>query len=186
MGFRFTNLNRLGNTVNVSIPTDEEGFMGRECPQKECEGYFKVKPGTGLSGADIPCHCPYCGHKDSPKTFSTKEQVAYAKSVVIRRAAEAITNDLKQLEFNHKPRGSFGIGISLKVERGTPLPIHHYREQQLETKVTCSGCTLQYAVFGVLATARTAVLTTLFKFLRTICLSRISSCSLQTGSQTLI
>jgi hypothetical protein len=35
-------------TVNVSIPTDEAGLLGRECPVSDCLGYFKVKPGTGI------------------------------------------------------------------------------------------------------------------------------------------
>jgi hypothetical protein len=149
MGFRLSNFNRLGSAISVTIPTDEEGFMGRECPQKGCESYFKVKPGTGLKGTDIPCHCPYCGHMDSPQTFWTKEQIEYAKSVAIRRAAEAITKDLKQMEFDHKPRGTFGIGISLEVKSGAPLPLRYYREKQLETQVTCSICTLEYAVYGL-------------------------------------
>ena len=32
----------------VSIPADERGYTGRECPS--CESYFKVRFGTGLSG----------------------------------------------------------------------------------------------------------------------------------------
>jgi len=46
--------------MEVSIPKDDEGYIGRECPQPECEGYFKIKPGTGLRGENLPCFCP-CG-----------------------------------------------------------------------------------------------------------------------------
>lgn len=151
MTFEFNNLNRLGNRVQVSIQKDDEGYLGRECPQQQCEGYFKVKPGTGLHGENLPCFCPYCGHEDSPNRFWTKEQIEYAKSVVLRDAAEAIRKDLKQLEFEHKAQGPFGIGISMKLKHGAPLPIRHYREKDLETKVACDNCTLQYAVFGVFA-----------------------------------
>jgi hypothetical protein len=53
------------------------------------------------------------------------------------------------MEFDHPPRGSFGIGISLKVTGGAPLPIRHYREKELETEVACDNCTLRYTIYGV-------------------------------------
>jgi hypothetical protein len=51
----------------------------------------------------------------------------------------------------HKPKGTLGIGISMKLQPGTPPPIRHYREKALETYVTCRQCTLEYAVYGVFA-----------------------------------
>lgn len=43
----------------------------------------------------------------------------------------------------------FGIGISMKLQPSSPLPIRHYREKQLETEVVCDNCTLRYAIYGV-------------------------------------
>ena len=83
--------------------------------------------------------------------FWTKEQIEYAKSVAFRRLSDAFVRDLKQLEFDHKPRGEFGIGISMKLKPGTPPPIRYYREQAMETHITCAECTLEYAVYGVFA-----------------------------------
>lgn len=115
----------------------------------ECEGYFKIQFGTGLKGKDLPCHCPYCGHQANQNKFFTKEQVEYARSVVLNKVTDALLKDLKTLEFNHQPpRGSFGIGISMKVT-GRPRPIRHYREKKLETEVVCDQCTLRYTIFGV-------------------------------------
>lgn len=152
MGFRTRNLDRLGNSIEVTFPTDDAGFVGRECPDRKCLGYFKVRPGTGLTGDDLPCHCPYCGHTDDSDNFLTSAQVKYAESVVLRRFTEAFERDLKQLEFNHRPRpGTFGIGISLKVTPAARVPIRHYRERKLETHVTCTNCTLNYAIFGLFA-----------------------------------
>ena len=39
----------MTDTIKFSIPikNDEEGFFGRECPNEECLGYFKVELGTG-------------------------------------------------------------------------------------------------------------------------------------------
>lgn len=138
-------------TVSVSLSPDESGYLGRECPVKECLGYFKITPGTGLKGKGLPCHCPYCGHTQGHNHFHTPEQIEYAKSVAVRQFTDRFTQKLKELEFDHKPRGMFGIGISMKVEPGQRSPIHHYRERQLETELVCSNCTLRYSVYGVFA-----------------------------------
>lgn len=141
-------LRNLGSQFSISLPPDNDGFVGRECPEPECEGYFKIQPGTGLKGENLPCHCPYCGHTDSPKQFFTKAQIEYAKSVVLREVTGAIIKDLKSLELDHRPRGGFGIGISMKAS-GRPTPLCHYREKKLETEVVCDRCTLRYTIYGV-------------------------------------
>jgi hypothetical protein len=151
MSFELSHLQGLGDKIQVAIPMDERGFLGRECPEQNCLGYFKVKPGTGLSGPDLACHCPYCGHSGSSDTFWTPDQVAYAGSVALRQITEAVDEDLKSLEFDIKAKGSFGIGISMKLQSGTPVPIRFYRERTLETDVACEACSLEYSVFGLFA-----------------------------------
>lgn len=143
-------LRRLGNNISVRVPPDEDGFTGRECPNEDCEGYFKIVFGTGLEG-DVPCHCPYCGHAADQSEFWTKEQIRYAKSVAMRQVSDALRQDLKGFEFTQKPQGAFGIGISMKLKAGPRLPIHRYRERELETTVVCSNCALRYAVYGAFA-----------------------------------
>jgi hypothetical protein len=142
------NLRRLGNRIAVSIPNDEAGYLGRECPK--CESYFKVTPGTGITTGNPPCHCPYCGEVGSPDVFWTKGKIEYARSVALNKITGAVLKDLKKLEFDIKPRGAFGIGASMKVE-GCPHPIRYYHEPRLETEVVCDGCALRYAIYGVFA-----------------------------------
>jgi hypothetical protein len=136
-------------TFKISIPTDGNGLTGRECPVKDCLGYFKVKFGTGLKGDNIPCVCPYCGHRGHHDTFWTQEQLQYAQSIAMREVSDLMVQELKKMEFNIPARGAFGIGISMKVEPGLQHPIRCYREKKLETEVTCSSCTLEYAIYGV-------------------------------------
>lgn len=145
--FRTRNLGNLGTQFSIPMEPDDDGYLGRECPVKECLGYFKITPGTGIKGP-APCHCPYCGHEGDQNTFFTQEQLDYAKSIVLRKVTDALHQDLKSLEFDHKPV-SFGIGLSLKVKASAPLPIRHYREKELETTVVCDHCTLRYAIYGV-------------------------------------
>ena len=144
-------LRRLGNSISIPIPPDENGFTGRECPNPDCEGYFKIEFGTGLKGEGLPCHCPYCGHTAGHESFLTKEQIEYFKSVALKSLTDAFYNDLKKLEFDHRPTGGLGIGLSMKVTRRGPTPIHYYREKELETEVVCRNCTLRYSVYGVFA-----------------------------------
>jgi hypothetical protein len=73
----------------------------------------------------------------------------YAKSIAMRKATDLVVQELKKHEFDIPARGPFGIGISMKVQPGSPHPIYRYREKKLETEVTCSNCTLQYAIYGV-------------------------------------
>lgn len=147
------NFNNLENLKNMRIPIhpDEEGFHGRKCPNPECKGYFKIQFGTGLSGENLPFHCPYCGHTGKVSDFETNEQVDYALSLAMRKISEAIDKDLKQLEFESKPKGPFGIGVSLKVKPGKPAPIRYYQEKKLETETICDTCTLRYSIYGVFA-----------------------------------
>lgn len=147
----FPNVRKIGDRVSVPIPHDENGFLGRECPVGSCLGYFKVKPGTGLSGPDLSCHCPYCGKEGDPNSFWTPEQIEYAKSVVVRQFAGAIREDLKAWEFDHPPQGPFGIGIRMTLKPGTLPAVKQYCEKDLETDVVCERCTLHYAVFGLFA-----------------------------------
>ena len=109
-------------TLAVSIETDEEGYLGRVCPVGTCLGYFKITPGTGLKGTGLPCHCPYCGHTQGHDHFHTREQIEYAKSVAFRNFSDRLSSELKKFEFDHRPRGAIGIGISLKVEPGPRPP----------------------------------------------------------------
>lgn len=146
--FSTSNLSRLGSRMSISLKPDKNGYLGRECPVEECEGYFKITPGTGVKGP-APCHCPYCGHTGASQSFTTKEQLEYAKSMVLRQVTDAFHQDLKSMEFDHRPRGGFGIGISLKVTQGERHPIQYYREKELEMEIICDVCTLRYAIYGV-------------------------------------
>ena len=144
-------LRQLGDRISISIEAGEDGLTGRECPNSDCEGYFKIEFGTGLDGENLPCHCPYCGHTDPHDHFWTQEQIKYARSVAMRKISDAVRRDLKGLEFDIKPKGPFGIGLSMKLRPGPRLSIHRYREPKLETDIVCADCTLRYSVYGVFA-----------------------------------
>lgn len=145
----FQNLRQFENRISIPLPLDENGLIGRECPNQECLGYFKIKPGTGLQGEDIPCHCPYCGYTAGQDEFYTQEQIDYARSVALNTFQKAIQKDMRDWDkkLQRQTRNSF---IKLKIEyKGHPSLIHYYREKELETEVICERCSLQYAIYGV-------------------------------------
>lgn len=127
---------------SVKIEPDEDGYTGRECP--ECEKYFKIKFGTGLPDA-TGCHCPYCNHIGPQDEFWTKQQVEYAQSVALNKISGDLINSLQKMEMKPKRNQFVSIGIQVK---GRPTPITYYSEKELEEKVECEMCTLQYAIYG--------------------------------------
>lgn len=126
----------------IKLEPDADGYTGRECPA--CLKYFKVKGGTGLPGSP-PCHCPYCNHIGPPTEFFTQDQIEYAKSVALNKLSSALVASLKTMERRPDPRAFISIGITVK---GNPVPIVHYSEKELEERVTCSTCALQYTIYG--------------------------------------
>lgn len=131
-------------TLSITLPTDEQGMIGRECPH--CEKYFKVKTGTGL---DIStCICPYCEHKDDSSEFVTQAQLEYVKSFAVREVLGPALRDL-QRSFKDLERKTRGSLLSFKVRTtGFDLPVKYYTEEDLETIVECDSCGLVFAIYG--------------------------------------
>ncbi|MCP9804291.1 hypothetical protein KBY75_12000 [Cyanobium sp. T1G-Tous] len=129
-------------SYSVTIEKDEEGYLGRECP--ECEKYFKIKPGTGVPDFS-DCYCPYCRHLGPQDHFWTKQQIEYAQSVAINKVSGDLLDMMKKMEAKPKRNQFISIGISVK---GKPTPIAYYSELELEEKIECKNCALQYAIYG--------------------------------------
>jgi hypothetical protein len=129
-------------TFSVKIKKDDEGYLGRECPK--CEKYFKIKLGTGIPDLSN-CYCPYCQHLGPQDHFWTKQQVEHARSVVLNQISEDLLKSMKKMET--KPKGNQLISIGITV-KGMPIPIAYYTEKELEERVECRNCTLQFAIYG--------------------------------------
>jgi len=141
----------MGDTVSirVSMPTDENGMIGRECPNLDCQRYFKLKPGTGLPISDTGC--PYCGTRAEASDFFTPDQIEYAKSVAMDQIVRPMLEDFKHnIESLNRPSRKSLISLKFSVDLPTYY-IHSYKEDEVETRVTCSNCTLEFAVFGIFA-----------------------------------
>lgn len=131
--------------ITFTMPTDNKGLVGRECPV--CKRYFKVKFDTGLKNPSS-CHCPYCNHVAPHDKFWTEDQLNYARSIALNYATNKILGTIKKYEVKAKPNQF--ISFEIKVN-GKPTPIAYYREKDLELDVCCKSCTLEYAIYGKFA-----------------------------------
>lgn len=140
-------------SMSVSIPKDEDGRSARECPNQECSpAYFKVTPGTGITGGQTMAYCPYCRKSAKPSEFHTKEQIRYAKELVAREARigiERAMRDALGLGSAEKKRLVDGL-ISLDVEMKSSSPSEVWRpyEDILRRDLICPHCTLDHSVYG--------------------------------------
>jgi hypothetical protein len=140
--------------MNISVPRDLDGRMARECPDADCSpGYFKVTPGTGITGGQMQAYCPYCRHAAEPNDFATEEQQRYAKDLVMREVQRNLNGVIKDaLGLGANGRRKFGGGfISMEMSlKESPLP--HVRrpfEDDVRRDVICPHCTLDQTVFGL-------------------------------------
>jgi len=152
-GFRRTG---QGFEASVSIPADEEGFFGRQCPH--CGRFFKMKveEWEALPAAAFVT-CPYCGHRpEDTSDFMTPQQ-----NQRVQAAAEALAEQYMHRKVNEifsglgtrgpRPHGS---GIEIRVSHDPPPPVRSlpaYVEEQIRRTITCTRCETVYAVYGATA-----------------------------------
>lgn len=140
--------------ASVTLPRDEDGRLGRECPNSSCSpGAFKVKPGTGITGGQAMAYCPYCRHEEAPEDFATKEQQRYAKDLVMREAQRGV-DDMIRDAFGLGASGRKRLGrglISMEISlNSAPLPfVRPPAEDEVRRDVVCPNCGLDHTVFGL-------------------------------------
>lgn len=140
--------------LNISLPLDPDGRKAQECPDQECSpGYFKVRPGTGITTSHTQAYCPYCRRAAEPNDFATTEQQRYAKELIAREVQKNVTGALRDaLGFGSKSSRTFGGGLlTMEVTLREP-PLPHVRrpfEDEVRRDVTCPHCTLDQTVFGL-------------------------------------
>jgi DNA-directed RNA polymerase subunit RPC12/RpoP len=140
--------------MTITLPTDQDGRMARACPDAGCSpGFFKVKPGTGLTGKQVAAYCPYCRSSADPNDFATYEQLRYAKDIAVREAHKGLDAIVKDA-FGIGPSGKRNLGgglISMEVSY-KPGALPHLRrpfEDEVRRDVVCPHCRLDHTVFGL-------------------------------------
>lgn len=140
--------------MSISLPPDQHGMVGRECSREGCSpAYFKVKPGTGITGEQEIAYCPYCRHEGHPSDFPTKAQQDYARRVVESETADAVRrmlgNALGLGASGRKKLGGGMFSIEMSLQRAPRRHVSRPLEEELRRDLRCATCGLEHAVFGL-------------------------------------
>jgi uncharacterized Zn finger protein (UPF0148 family) len=146
-----------GFETSISIPLDEDGFFGRECPS--CEAPFKMRHDEYEALPDeLELTCPYCGHREEHSAFMStaqRERVMAAAQGLAEQWLHEQVNDMLSRTFGRsrsrpRPSGSF-ISIETSYTPGTPPPVRALPqgvEEQTRRVVECSTCGNHHAVYS--------------------------------------
>jgi sarcosine oxidase delta subunit len=146
-----------GFEVPISIPADEDGYFGRECPA--CEAPFKMRSDEyGALPDELELTCPYCGHREEHSAFMSSaqhERVMAAAEGLVQQWLHSEVNNMLGRTFDRRsstPRrsGSF-ISIDWSYTPGTPPPVRELPEaveEQTRRIVECSTCGNHHAVYS--------------------------------------
>ena len=152
-GFRRTN---EGFIAEVSIPADEEGFFGRECP--DCQRFFKMRVDQWEALPDeVEITCPYCGHQTSDASdFTTPDQlrrVESAAATLAEQYAHKMFHDaFHGLQTPRLRRGqSASRSGSAAIRLRRPGRYRAIPKKQVRRTIACESCETQYAVYGATA-----------------------------------
>jgi hypothetical protein len=138
--------------IAVPVNADSEGYLDKECPDKNCLFQFKFfgEDWTNLCKDEV-IHCPQCGHQAPSKSWWTTEQIESAKKQAMAQVSSAFSKGLAEgaRDFNRRQRPGF-ITMSLKVS-GSPknhviVPIEAQEEMKL--KIQCESCSTRFSVIG--------------------------------------
>ena len=124
----------MDKSISISLRTDSEGFLSRECP--ECKRRFRITPGKG---SDKPVRfCPYCSY-EGEGSWWTPEQAEYATQM----AAESVVSPmLDEFVEGINRSGSSGgmLRISATRSQGSKpvAPVESETDMETFTFACCS------------------------------------------------
>ncbi len=134
-------------SFSISVPTDDEGFVGRACDSKDCGQYFKIF----LPDHKEELYCPYCAAKFSENDLLTGDQHKYLLEAAKEEARFYAVKELQKV-LKKAFRGSSGrkSGISYKPGRITKQQVHPlYEEREVDTELRCPTCETRFQVYGI-------------------------------------
>ena len=140
-----------GSTVSVPLPSDEDGYDEKECPNPECLARFRIHTEDWSNPVtDERAFCPVCRHEANRQSWFTSEQVEYAQAVALRqlkgqldqafsrsarRSQTRPSSGMLSITFSYRPGRMRNVARSLRGSRAAlllrglrvPLRIHRRR-----------------------------------------------------------
>jgi rubredoxin len=138
----------------VSLPADEDGFIGRMC--QTCSRTFRLHA-TAFEELpdDLVLCCPYCGTRpESNSDYLTPNQGARVSEAGLAFAEQFVHEALGKI-FSGLERSTRGNQfVHFEYKPGTRPPTRQLpaiTEDRVRRVVTCPDCALKVAVFGAAA-----------------------------------
>jgi uncharacterized Zn finger protein (UPF0148 family) len=147
-------LRRLDGThkITVSIASDADGYLDRECPSTECLFGFKVHEEDWRDKVrDEEVFCPFCGHTAEADKWLTQQQAEHVKEAAYAHVQQRIGRAMKRDAENwnrRQPSNSF-ISMTMSVDsRPQQILLPPAAADPMRLKITCPACAIRYAVIG--------------------------------------
>lgn len=142
------------NKISIEVAPDQDGFIDKECPSKECLFNFKMH-GVDLlriNNEGTQLNCPMCGYAANFNSWYTSEQlmiaakqgVNYAKT----RIFQALRKDVTSFNKAQKKDVLISMKLDLTGKIGNEFIVPIKAKEEMQRKVTCKECGLRYAVIG--------------------------------------
>jgi len=141
------------NKISITVGTDSDGYLDRECPNEDCLFQFKVHKDDWLNiFRDEQVFCPMCRHEANSHSWWTQDQRANAQRQAHKYVHGILGKAFEQgaSDFNAKqPRDSF-LSIRMSYKGSTrqhylvPIPA----SEEMALKIQCQNCQSRYSVVG--------------------------------------
>jgi hypothetical protein len=124
----------MEHRIEVSFPTDGDGFISQQCPK--CSQRFKVRVDDDSDHS--ASYCPYCGSQ-SEEGWLTEEQQAYAMGLVTEQVVDPMLDDFtRELEQLNRPGGNISFSGSFERTVPPPKPVESEGDMQVVTFGCCN------------------------------------------------
>lgn len=147
-------LDRLQDTheIPISVPTDAEGYLDRQCPSPECKFEFKVHTEDWKNKVrEEEVFCAFCGHTADSTNWSTPEQTEYFTKEALNHLNARLGQAMKLDADNwnrHQPRNSF-IRITMTANSAPQqILVPPQAADPMRLSIRCPACSCRYAVIG--------------------------------------
>ncbi|HNU72866.1 MAG TPA: hypothetical protein PKL48_14280 [Thermodesulfobacteriota bacterium] len=159
--------------MKVSIPTDEDGYLDRECPNEVCKATFKIMVSDWEDKfRDEEIFCPICGYTASSDEWYTAAQVEHMQSALMAEIMPVVDAEMKRMvsDVNRGLPKDGLIILTMSYKPSRPVAIVPLKAADLmQQRYACESCGCRYAAIGAAFfcpacghnSARTALLETL-------------------------
>lgn len=148
-----TSDNLVQFTISVPIPSDDRGFMDRQCPSATCGYFFKVhdEDWARTCRALDRAYCPQCNHTAPANDWLTTAQRDHGKRMVRNEVDNRVHDMIAQSmrgSARTSSRGPVTISISYRAPPKKPTSLPTPVADALRLEKACETCGLRHAVVG--------------------------------------